>query len=319
MFNGIAGAAFVLIVGINAATPVVAQNAVWRIDSEHSTARLFLASSRGVDSRVNVGVARISGLVDHIGGDLKDSDFDFTIYPADETAAPTSSKDKWSEQNAPLEAAHTVITFKSKRVVSMGGGVFRVTGELTLTYIERSTTFDPNEAYTGPVYGPPVVHCEKKETVFEFQRMAVSAMRTRQRTAAQLSGSSVVAAEDFPELFTAVSAMDWPAFVEDEQCTWPSTVGEDYSGPVCTGKRVEPLPRTDIHCQMPSMVGEDFGGEVCTGTPLQVAPSDAVLNRWEKQQHGAGTADQLIANEVMIQLDLQLTPTDSGLSGSVGK
>ena len=297
----------------------LAQSAVWRIDSEHSTARLFLASLKSPHVAVNVGVARVSGIVDDIGDDPSHSVFDFTIYPADESVAPTFSNDKWSEQHAPLEAAHTVVTFKSKRAVSMGGGVFRVTGDLTLTYTERSTTLDPNEAYAGPVYGPPVVHSEKKEVVFEFQRMAVSAMRTRRGAAAELSGSSVIGAEDFPELFTAVSAMNWPAFVEDEQCTWPSTVGEDYSGPVCSGKRVEPLPRTDIHCQMPSMVGEDFAGEVCTGTPVRVAPSDAVLNRWENQQHGDGTPDQLIANEVMFQLDLRLTNADAALERSSGE
>jgi polyisoprenoid-binding protein YceI len=318
MLRGIAGVVFVVVVWVTSAIPIMAQDDGRRIDQEHSTARMFLASSKSPDTDVNVGVARINGLVNWIGDDPKDSGFDFTIYPADETPAPTSSNDKWSEQNAPLAAAHTIITFKSKRVVTMGGGVFRVTGELTLTYIERSTTLDPTEAYAGPVYGPPVVHSEKKEAVFEFQRMAVSAMRTRRRGATELSGSSVVRAEDFPELFTAVSAMDWPAFVEDEQCTWPLTVGEDYSGPVCTGKRVEPLPRTDMHCQMPSTVGADFAGEVCTGTPLQMAPSDAVLNRWEKQ-HGAGTPDKLIANEVMFQLDLRLTQTDSVLSGSAGQ
>jgi len=121
------------------------------------------------------------------------------------------------------------------------------------------------------VYGPPVVHSEKKEAVFEFERMGVSAVRARERGTAELSGSTVVGAGDYPDLFTAVSAMDWPAFVEDEQCTWPSAVGEDFSGPVCTGETVEPLPRTDIHCEMPSTVGKDFAGEVCTGTPLQRA------------------------------------------------
>jgi len=113
--------------------------------------------------------------------------------------------------------------------------------------------------------------------------------------------------------------MDWPAFVEDEQCTWPSTVGKDFSGPVCTGETVEPLPRTDIHCKMPSTVGRDFAGEVCTGTPLQMAQSYAVLNRWEKKQHRAGTPDELIANQVVIQLDLRLIQTDSVLSGSAGQ
>jgi len=319
MIKRIAGVAFVVFVGVNSATPVAAQNTVWRIDPEHSTARLFLASSKNPSVNVNVGVARMSGIVGDIGGDPSESVFDFAIYPADETAAPTPSNGKRSEQNAPLSAAHTVMTFKSKRVVPIGGGAFRVTGELTLTYIERSTTNDPTKAYAGPVYGPPVVHSEKKEAVFEFERMGDSAVRARKRGTTELSGSSVVGAKDFSELFTAVSAMDWPAFVEDEQCAWPSAVGEDFSGPVCTGETVEPLPRTDIHCEMPSTVGKDFAGEVCTGTPLQRAPSDRLLNRWEKQQHRDGRPDEFIANEVMIQLDLRLTQMDLVPSGSVSQ
>jgi polyisoprenoid-binding protein YceI len=262
----IAGSAFVILVGIISVTPVVARDAAWRIDSEHSTARLFLAPSKSPHVNVNVGVARTSGEVGDIGDDPSESVFDFTIYPADETATPTPSGYRRSHETPPIAAAHTVITFKSKHVVPIGGGAFRVTGELTLTYIERSTTYDPTEAYAGPVYGPPVAHSEKREAVFEFQRMAASAMRARKQGAGELSGSSVIGAEDFTELFTAVSAMDWPVLVEDEHCTWPLTAGEDFSGPVCTGKTVEPLPRTDIHCEWPSTVGEDFAGEVCTGT-----------------------------------------------------
>ena len=314
----IAGAAFVVCIGVTSPTPIAAQNTVWRIDSEHSTARLFLASSRIPDARVNVGVARIGGLVDRNDGDTKDSNFDFTIYPADGTVAPTLSNDKSSYQDLPITAASTVITFKSQQVVPTGGGAVRVSGELTVTYIERSATFDPTEAYDGPVYGPPLMHFEKQKAVFEFERIGASAMRARQQGGGELPGSSVIGAEDFPELFTAVSATDWPAFVEDEHCTWPLTVGEDFSGPACTGKTIEPLPRTDIHCEMPSTVGEDFAGEVCTGTPLQMAPSD-VVNNWERQARGAGTQDKLIANEVIIQLDLKLTQSESLLSERVGQ
>jgi len=79
------------------------------------------------------------------------------------------------------------------------------------------------------------------------------------------------------------------------------------------------LPRTDIHCEMPSTVGKDFAGEVCTGTPLQRAPSNAVLNRWEKQQHRGGRPDEFVANELMIQLDLRLTQMDSVPSGSASQ
>jgi hypothetical protein len=76
---------------------------MWSIDSKHSTARLFLASSKSTDEAVNVGVARTNGLIDQDTGDLSLSKFDFTIYPADKTAP-----------------SNPVFRFKSPRVVSLG-------------------------------------------------------------------------------------------------------------------------------------------------------------------------------------------------------
>jgi polyisoprenoid-binding protein YceI len=307
MLKRVSGTAIVVLVGIISAIPVAAQNNTWRIDSEHSTARLFLASSKTPDAVVNVGIARLSGVVDDIGGDPKASAFDFTIYPADETTVPTSSEE--TRGDLPDADAYTVISFKSKQVVPTGGANFRVTGDLAVTYIERSTTYDATEAYAGPVYGPPVTHSEKREAVFVFQRTSTSASQRLNGRTTELSGSSAIAAEDFPELFSAVSATDWPAFVENGQCVMPLDIGEDFSGPVCSGEDVEPTPRTDIHCRMRASVGQDFAGEVCAGTPLQMGTSEGAESPTEKPKHGRGAQNNLVANELKIQLDLQLTRT----------
>src|SRR6202140_370781 len=301
------GTAIVVLVGIISAMPVAAQNNTWGIDSEHSTARLFLASSKTPDAVVNVEIARLSGVVDDIGGDPKTSAFDFTIYPADETTVPTSSEE--TRGDLPDADAYTVISFKSKRVVPTGGANFRVTGDLTLTYIERSPTYDATEAYAGPVYGPPVMHSETREAVFAFQRMSAPTSQTLNERAAELSGSSAITAEDFPELVSAVSATDWPALVADEQCVMPLDIGEDFSGPRCSGEAVEPTPRTDVHCRMRTKGGEAFAGEVCTETPLQIGTSEGAESQAEKPKHGRGAQNNLVANELKIQLDLQLTRT----------
>src|SRR5258708_34671322 len=113
MIKRIAGVAFVVLVGVNSATPVVAQNTVWRIDPEHSTARLFLASSKKPSVNVNVGVARMSGIVGDIGGDPSESVFDFAIYPADERAGTTTSKWATRRQTAPPPGNYQVRTYKS--------------------------------------------------------------------------------------------------------------------------------------------------------------------------------------------------------------
>jgi polyisoprenoid-binding protein YceI len=317
MLKRVSGAAVVVLVGIISAMPVAAQNNTWRIDSEHSTARLFLASSKTPDAEVNVGIARLRGVVDDIGGDPRASAFDFTIYPADETIVPSSSEE--TRGDLPDADVYTVISFKSKQVVPTGGANFRVTGDLTVTYIERTATYDATVAYSGPVYGPPVMHSEKREAVFVFQRMSAPTSQKPNERAAELSGSSAIVAEDFPELVNAVSATDWPALVADEHCVMPLDIGEDFSGPRCSGEAVEPTPRTDVHCRMRTRVGEDFAGEVCTGTPLQLGTSERAETPAEKPKHGRGAQNNLVANELKIQLDLQLTRTAPIVSEARGE
>jgi polyisoprenoid-binding protein YceI len=312
----VSGTAVVVLVGIISAMPVAAQNTAWRIDSEHSTARLVLASSKRPDAIVNVGIARLGGVVDDSRDHPGESAFDFTMYPADETTVPTTSDDP---SDLPDADAYTVISFKSKQVVPIGRGAFRVTGDLTLTYIERSTTYDATVAYSGPAYGPPVMHSEKRDAVFTFHWISAATLQTLNGRSAELSGSSAIAAEDFPELFSAVSATNWPAFVADGRCVMPLNVGEDFSGPLCSGEVVEPTPRTDIRCRMRATEGQDFAGEVCTGTPLQVATSEDAEPRAEERQHGPGAPNSLVANELKIQVDLQLRRIDSSLSVAGGE
>jgi len=286
MFKKLAFIALIVISGMVGVAPVLAQNTVWRIDSERSTARLFLASSKDPGAGVNVGVARTSGGIDQNAGDSRIPNFDFTIYPTDKTEGQ-SGKDPDS----------TVISFKSTRVVPVNEETFRVTGELTLTYAERLVTLDPNEAYSGPVYGPAVHYSATQEAVFEFHRVSPSGVqRAKDEDNVEWLASSTTNAEEFPQLLNVVSSTNWPAFVADEKCTMPSNVGEDYSGATCTGKTVERTARVDVHCEMPAMIGEGYAGEVCTETsPVQVA------------------------NEVRMQLDLHLTRANSAMSASSGQ
>ena len=284
--------------------PVLAQSTVWRIDSEHSTARLFLASSRRPDASINVGVARTSGEIEQNAGGLAPHNFDFTIYPADETASQARSEEQRG-QNPPDAADYTVISFKAKRVATVDGETFHVTGELTLTYVERTATYDPSEAYSGPVYGPAVTHSVKQEAVFAFHQVDAADAQTANDENSEWSGSSTIRGEAFPELLQAVATADWPRFVADEKCEMPSNVGEDFSGPICTGKPVDLDARKDVQCEMPATVGEDFAGEVCTGTPLLTAINDA--------------ADDRAANQVVIQLDLRLTRMNPTVSASAGE
>jgi hypothetical protein len=271
------------VTGMFLIAPVMAQDTVWRIDSEHSTARLFLASSKNPNAD-NVGVARTSGVIfDRKVGDPSRSGFDFTIYPADKTADESGKNPDY-----------TVIRFKSTRVVPVNEETVQVSGDLTLSYVERSVTADPSEAYSGPLYGPPVHHSVTQEAVFEFHQVSPAGTEKATDDIAEWLASSTTIGEDFPQLLNVVSTTNWPTFVADERCVVPS-IGEDFSGPSCTGETVERIARADVRCEVPS-IGEAYSGEICTATSLVQ-----------------------VANEVQMQLDLHLTKTAPAMAAISGQ
>ena len=301
--------AFVALSSAFSVAPVFAQSSVSGIDSEHSTARLYLASSKNPGDNVNVGVARASGVVKLSAGESVTPDFDFTIYPADKKSPSTGS-------HANKKPNYTVISFKTGRVVPLSADTFRVTGKLTTTYVEREVSYDPTEAYSGPTYGPSVTVSRTEEATFQFRR----AHRAGASGGSEWVASATIGAEDFPELLTAVSSTDWPVFVADERCAMPSNPGqEDFSGPACTGERIDVADRKDLRCDTPSMVGEDFSGEVCTQiAPTVIAPV-AEQTFSAKRHHKNEQPGQLIANEVQIQLDLLTNGSDSAVSVASGQ
>lgn len=295
-----------------------AQSDGTKIDSDHSTARLILSSSQKAESSINVGVARMNGEVRWNANDPAESVFKFTAYPADENEPGVSPDDKKPGKNIPDTANYTVITFKSNQVVPGENGTVRVAGDLTVTRVERIATYDPSEAYSGPTYGPAIVRSVTREAVFVFQQAKMTDAATKGDPTIWVA-SSLISGEDFPQLLNAVEATDWPVFVSDEQCTMPLTVGEDFSGPACTGERVDTAARTDVHCEMPSTVGEDFSGEVCTGTPLQIEANDTTQDKIEPQYHQSGTTNQLVADQVKIQLAIHLAQGESTQAADSGE
>jgi polyisoprenoid-binding protein YceI len=300
--------------------PGLAKNPAWRIDSEHSTARLFLASSRNPVDTVNVGVARANGLVNPIADDSATPDFDFTIYPADKTASLERFEQNQNNDKPGDEPDYTLIRFKSTSVVPVDKNTFRVTGNLTLRYVVRPVTYDPTEAYSGPVYGPPVTHSVRQEAVFEFHQMNPSGASVAKNGDAEWSASSTITSHHFPKLLDAVSATDWPTFVADEHCVMPLTIGDDFSGPTCTGETVERASRKDIRCEMPANVGgEDFDGAVCSPTSFPLVITDPAQIAWEARHHTNGESNDLVANEVQIQLDLKLIKMNSTAAESLSK
>lgn len=311
MFKKVSEFALVALTGLFSVAPVLAQSSTSQIDSEHSTARLYLASTRNPDTNLNVGVARTSGVVNLNSGSSVTPDFDFTIYPADKKPSLARSAANRRED----KPNYTVIAFKSRRVVPLAADTYRVSGDLTLTYVQRVASYDPSEGYSGPTYGPSITLSQTQPASFEFRRATASGSTAN----AEWIASSNISAEDFPELLAAVSSTVWPVFVADEQCSMPSNVGsEDYSGPSCTGERVDVAARKDLRCDTPLTVGEDFSGEVCTQVAPAIVTPDQGQSFSAKHHHNADP-NHLVANEVQIRLDLFATGPSSTVSVASGQ
>jgi polyisoprenoid-binding protein YceI len=296
--------------GILFASPLPAQTAIWRIDSVHSTARLYVTSSTRQGARINVGVARLSGEVFQNAGSLLPGSIAFQIYPADKSTRAAQPKGRGTTAPGANRASPTLMTFRSKTVELLDAKSLRVRGDLTAAYVSREAEFDPSKGYSGPTYGPPVTHSVKREVTFVFRVVPNSGNRDTKPGNRTWSASSSIPSEAFPELWNAVVTTDWPAFVLGEQCAMPSGVGEDFSGPECKGKVVEPAPRTDMHCAMPSDTGEDFTGMVCDGTPLPLAPKTETESK-AGTGPSAGSSTPTMANEVVIELVVQLKTVGS--------
>jgi hypothetical protein len=301
----------IAIAGFAFVAPAFAQGTVSWIDAEHSTARLYLVSSTNQDTNlnVNVGVARTSGVVKLNSADSAAPDFDFTIYPADKNPSLAANRRE-------TKPDYTIIAFKSRRVVPLAANTYRVSGDLTLTYVQRTVSSDPSEDYSGPTYRPSITLSQTQPASFEFRRATPSGSTAGDEWIA----SSNISVEDFPELMTAVSSTVWPVFVADENCVAPSNLGsEDYSGPACTGERIDVAARKDLSCDTPLAVGEDFSGETCTQVAPSIATPDQGQSLSAKHHHNKTDANHIVANEVQIHLDLFTTGSGSAISVASGQ
>lgn len=218
-----------MIVAMMSLTPLHAQNIAWRIDSQRSTARVFLSSAKNPDGAVNVGSARSRGVIHDDAGGSTAPNFNFTIYPADNDA--TQSKQDQSGNDSDYAEIH----FKSTSVVPVNANDFRVTGDLTVTHVERvATTLTPKEAHASAVYSPAVTESVTKPVVFQFHRVSPAGERSRRGDKAEWSASSTTMAEDFPALMNAASTMSRQTSAPDGSSTTPSTLNKDCSGEACT-------------------------------------------------------------------------------------
>ena len=234
----------------------------WRVDTRHSDVELITdATTNYGKTKINftVGVARVTGRIRLDNDNPSLSSVDISMYPATSTTPPIGEDGKLKSQWFANLANHTLICFHSKGTSLTADGRLRTSGTLVLTRVDRNVEMNPSEAYSGPVYGPPMIHRISNQATFVFDSPASPGASAQTNDAKDVelvtSGSTKVITEDFPQLFKAVMATYWPPVVQDENCQIPSVVGEDYSGPHCTGSFIN-TPGLPEEPRAP--LGEDY-------------------------------------------------------------
>ena len=256
MSNKISQLALGAVLAVGFAAPALAQNTNWKLNSDHSTGRLSLSSTADPNAIFDAGIARVKGSLSLDGSSLSNSSFDFIIYPADQDPASINKDGSLNAAEFSNVPRSTVINFRSREVKLTGDGDLAVTGDLTLTHLERPALITYSEAYDGPVYGEPEVRTATREVTFVFDHAVAAAGNAGSSRKLKLAASAAIKTEDFPGLFEAVSDLNWPVVVEDQDCQTLATIGEEYHGASCTG-----TPLVTSSRQTASFtVGEDYPG-----------------------------------------------------------
>lgn len=240
----------------------------WQVDPQYSHAQLITdATTNYGQNKIDftLGNTRVAGLVHLNSNAMANSSFNITMFPATSPTPPIGEDGKVKSQWLSNLATHTLICFHSKSASRTIDGHLRVAGTLVLTRVDRNVEYNPTEAFSGPVYGPPIVHRTTTDATFVFSDPKAPAPGTGVHPAdaniaeLAIAGSTKVVTEDFPQLFKVLMSTYWPPVVMDENCQ-PSAnpSAEDYSGPRCTGTFVD-APSLPAEPSSANIGQEDYG------------------------------------------------------------
>jgi polyisoprenoid-binding protein YceI len=247
------------VLGLAPATKPASLSGSWQVDTRHSDAQLITDGTTDFGKTkmdFTLGFGRLNGSVKIDDADPTKSSVVFRFYPATGMDPTIAENGKFLSQWLMNQANQTLVCFHSKSVERTADGRVQATGDLTVTRVDRNVDITPTEAYSGPVYGPPIVHRVSREATFVFDVPSGDGNGLKDGEI-QASASTMVGRENFPQLLKAVVSTSWPPVVKDEQCQNPAGGSEDYRGSMCSGTFMEasglpPAPGTQI--------GEDYSG-----------------------------------------------------------
>lgn len=251
----IPAAAIILLIAAPS-TPAPAAGS-WQVDAHHSNVQLITDGTTDYGKKkinFTLGYGRVHGTLNIDDADPANSKIDFNFYPGNSKGSPIAEDGSIRAAWLGNLANQTLVCFHSKKIVRTPDGKLQATGDLVLTRVDRNVDDTPSEAYSGPIYGPPMVHRVSREASFIFD--LPSANGQQKNAGYQTTGSTSISRENFPELLRAVTGTRWPTLVQDEKCWNPAGGTEDYRGFECSGTFLRPadLPTTA------TQGGEDYWG-----------------------------------------------------------
>jgi hypothetical protein len=132
-----------------------------------------------------------------------------------------------------VASGSTLVCFRSKRVLRTPGGKWQATGNLTLIRVDRNveTTAPSEDLSEAHVDSPLLIHRTSHEVTFIFDVPA--ATENEQKGGIQVSGSTTVSRENFPQMVSTAISTYWPPLIQDENCELP-IASELNSGSQCS-------------------------------------------------------------------------------------
>jgi polyisoprenoid-binding protein YceI len=268
------------------AAPSFAQQNSFTLNSDRSIASVTIANSSDDNSGFELGVARVTGNAILDAKNPTNSSFNFTMFPSEGGSSPVNADGTWAKGEVPNVATYTILTFKSKQARLLDHGKLQLTGDLTVTHLDRPITLEYSEDYDGPKYGVAMVHSVTRPASFVVDLPKSTSADGQDPKEAIVTASSILSGEDFPGLLNAVLDTNWPVAIQNEESQMPATVGEDYSGASGSGTyvaKVDSLPA-------PQTIGEDYPGVAAFTAP---APNQVIIQA--RLVLNAGPAGQSLA------------------------
>ena len=230
----------------------------WLVDTRHSDAQLVTDGTTDYGKTkidITLGFARVMGGLKIDEADSTKSRVDLHIFPAMSTTEAIEEDGNFKSRWVANRANHTMLCFHSKNVTRTSDGRLQTTGDLTLVRVDRNVQIPaPNEAYSGPVYGSPIINRVTRQVTLVLDIPADT--KAQKDGGIEASASTKVIREDFPQLVKAVLNTYWPPLVQDENCAVPAP-SEAYSGAKCTGTF---LKGPSLPEDPGTHVGEDYPG-----------------------------------------------------------